>query len=95
MVGKYLGKALKCKNPKLEAMLELNDKIGHQMTDIYKPNNDTNQDEVFPQDFIVERVDLGMITRAENIKIFNASNKKIEHRIWKDQKDKRDMKQTI
>lgn len=75
---------MKRKKPKVESMLELDEKIGHRVEDIYKPISDNNQDEVFPKDFIVEIFGLGLATRVANVKIFNSSNKKVEHRIKKD-----------
>ena len=69
--------------------------LGHWITKIAKPPEGSSHENLTPQDYQVSRIDLGKGSHAIDMKIFEASNKKIADRVWKDAQDKKDVKEVM
>ena len=48
-----------------------------------------------PQDYTVEKRTLGPTTKAVDMKILDAGHAKVTNQIWKDWKEKKELKQSI
>lgn len=75
--------------------LNFDEYTGHWTAEIYKPIEGKGKDEIAIQDYEILKADLGKGTRDADMKIFEVSNKKISSRIWKEDKDKREMKEAL
>lgn len=95
MVNKCLGKALKPKKLKIQAMLDVDDTTGHWTVDVAKPILGRDADKATKEDFTMEKIDLGVASRAVDVKHLESSTKRTISRTWKDEKDKREMKQMV
>lgn len=73
-------------------MLEVDEATGHWTTEIAKPIPGKDVDKSTEEDFIVEKIDLGVASRAVDVKHLELSTKRIISRTWKDEKDKRELK---
>lgn len=51
-----------------------------------------NIHDVLPQDYIGDKIILGPTSRVADMKIWTARNSRISHHIWKDQRDKQELK---
>ena len=67
----------------------------HWRADIAKPLKDMPLEKLSPLDYQIIRFNLGKGNHTIDMKIFEASNKKIADRVWKDTQDKREMKEEI
>lgn len=89
MVSRCLGKASKPKKLKTQTtMLDVDEATRHQMTEIAKPIPGKDEDKATEEDFIVEKIDLGVASHAVNVRHFQSSTKRIISRMWKDEKTK-------
>lgn len=95
LVSKYLGKSPRTKKPKMKSMVDVDPITGHWVAEIFKPNSNKTSVKVTKQDFTVDKVDLGVSSRATNLKILNLANKKINHKVPKDVEDKAKLKQGL
>lgn len=89
MVSKCLGKVSKPKK------LEVDEATGHWTTEIAKPIPGRDSDKATEDDFIVKKIDLGVASRAVDVKHLESSTKRMISRSWKDEKDKKELKQII
>lgn len=64
--------------------MDMDEDTRHWMTDIFNPSSDKTNEEVTQQDFQVKKIGIGKATRVADMKVFDSSNKKIAHQIWKD-----------
>ena len=60
-----------------------------------KPTTKKSIDKIKPQNFVVEKIILGPISRAIDIKIWNVGNTRISQWIWKDDRDKKELKYSM
>lgn len=60
-----------------------------------KPIPGRDADKTTKEDFTVEKIDLGIASRVVDVKHLESSTKRIISRTWKDEKDKREMKQMV
>ena len=59
------------------------------------PLDGSSHESLSLQDYQVSRIDLGKQSYVVDMKFFEASNKKIVDRVWKDVQDKQDMKEAM
>lgn len=95
MVIKCLKKVSKPKRLKTQTMLEVDEVTCHWIAEMAKPILGTNLDKATEDDFIVEKIDLGVASRAVDIKHLESSTKRMISRSWKDEKDKKEPKKII
>lgn len=95
MVSKCLGKISKPKKLKTEAMMEVDDETGHWVAEIAKPISDKGPENATEKDFVVDKIDLGVASRVVDAKHLESSTKRMICRTWKDEKDKRELKQGV
>lgn len=95
MVSKCLGKTSKPKNFKTQAMLDVDDTTGHWIAEVAKTIPRRDIDKATKEDFTVEKIDLGVASRVVDVKHLESSTKRIISRTWKDEKDKRELKQVV
>lgn len=91
-VSKCLGRATKPKRLKVETMISFDEGTKHWTIDIDKPTSDKDAAIASEADYSIERVDLGVGTRAVDVKHLETSTKRIISRTWKDEKDKPKLK---
>lgn len=60
-----------------------------------KPILGRDPDKAIEEDFTVEKIDLGVASRAVDVKHLESSTKRIISRTWKDEKDKRELNQVV
>lgn len=60
-----------------------------------KPILERDANKATEEDFTVEKIDLGVALRAVDVKHLESSTKRIISRTWKDEKDKRELKQVV
>lgn len=95
MVSKCLGKALKPKKLKTQAMLDVDDTTGHWTTEVAKPILGRDANKATEEYFTMDKLDLCIASRVMDVKHLESSTKRIISRNWKDEKDKREMKQMV
>lgn len=95
MVSRCLRKMSKSKRLKVEAMLEVDENTGHWVAEMAKPISDKDPENATKKDFSIEKIDLGTASRATDTKHLESSNKRMLSRTWKDEKDKRELKQVV
>lgn len=95
LVSKCLSKTPKVKKARTEMRINFDKNSGRWAAEIATPLDGCSRDSVVPQDYQITRVDLGKGNHDVDMEFFEASNKKISHRVWKDEHDKKEMKETI
>lgn len=95
MVNRCLGKASNPKKLKMQAMLELYEAAGHWMAEIAKPILGKDADKAIEENFTVEKIDLGVALHVVDVTHLESSTIRIISRTWKDEKDKRELKQVV
>lgn len=88
-------KSPKVKRSKIEIVLDVDEETRHWVADVLRPTTYMNFDDVMPQDYTVEKTILSPTSRATYIKIWTVGNTRISRCIWKDQKDKQELKQSL
>lgn len=73
-------------------MIGFDEGTKHWTTDIAKPTSDKDATTASEADYTIEQVDLGVGTRAVDVKHLETSTKRIISRTWKDEKDKAELK---
>lgn len=95
LVSKLLGKSSKTKKARMESRIKFDKSSRHWSAEIAKSPEGSSHEDLTPQDYQVSRIDLGKGIRAMDMTFFEASNKKITNRVWKDAQDKQDMKEAM
>lgn len=95
MVRKCLGKNPKAKKAKIETILNIDENTRQWVAKVMKQTTDKGIDEILPQDYIAEKIVLSTASREVDMKIWIAGNSRISHHIWKDQRDKQELKQLL
>lgn len=67
---------------------------GNWTAEIARPLTYEKTEDPTVRDFTVEKVNIGTASRATDVLHLEASTKKIITRTWKDEKDKKELKQT-
>lgn len=88
LVSICLEKSLKDKKARTESKIKFDKSLGHWSAEIAKPPKGSLHEDLTPQYYQVSRIDLGKGSRVVDMKIFQASNKKISDRVWKDAQNK-------
>lgn len=76
-------------------MIDVDDQKGHQIVEVTRPPIDKDVENITEKDFVIEKIDLGVTSRATDAKNLETSTKRILTKTWKDEKDKNDMKEII
>lgn len=69
-VRKCLGSSVKPKKLKIEAMINFDENMKHWTVDITRPKPKKDATTASQADYVVERIDLGVETRAVDVKHF-------------------------
>lgn len=85
----------KPKRLKVEAMLEVDDNTRHWVAEMAKPISDKDLENATEKYFTIEKIDLGIASSAVDAKHLESSTKRMLSRTWKDEKDKRELKQVV
>ncbi len=84
LVRRCLEKSSKPKKPRIKSGIKFDKSLGHWSVEIAKPPEGSLHEDLTPQDYEVSRINLGKGSHAMDMKIFEASNKKILDRVLKD-----------
>lgn len=76
-------------------MLEVDDETGHSVAEVAKPISDKDLENATIKDFVVQKINLGVASRAVDAKHLKFSTKRMISKTWKDEKDKRELKQIV
>ena len=95
LVIKCLGRTSKVKKARIESRIKFDKSSGHWSTEIAMSPNGSSQESLTPQDYQISKIDLGKGSRVVDMNCFEASNKKIADRVWKDAQDKQEMKEAM
>lgn len=80
MVRNFLGKISKPKKLKMQAMMEIDEEIGHWITKVAKPISDRDPKKATKDDFTMEKIELGVASRAIDDKHLESSTKRMIYR---------------
>lgn len=92
LVNKCLGKSPKVKKAMTKARINFHKNSRCWSAKIATPPDGSSCESLAPQDCQITKVDLGKGNYEVDMEFFEASNKKIAHRMWKDGQE---MKETI
>ena len=95
LVSRCLGKSLKTKKVRTESRIKFDKSLGHWSAEIANPPEGSLHEDLTPQDYQVSKIDLGNGSKEVDMKIFEASEKIIVDRVWKDAQDNQDMKEAM
>lgn len=95
MVSKCLWKTPKAKKLKTISKIDFDDSTGNWTIEIARPDTDEVIANSTAKDFTVEKLNLGVGTRAADAYHLETSTKKILNRTWKDERDKHEMKEIL
>lgn len=73
-------------------MLNVDEKIGDWVADVLKPSKGKILEDIIPQDYMMEKRVLGLAFRAIDMKILNEGHTRVTSCIWKDWKEKKELK---
>lgn len=76
-------------------MLEVDENTGHWVAEMAKPISDKDPENATEKDFTIEKIELGTTSRVADAKHLESSTKRMLSRTWKDEKDKRELKQVV
>lgn len=65
------------------------------MAEIAKPIPGKDANKATKEDFTVEKIDMGVASHVVDVRHLESSIKRIISRTWKDEKDKRELKQVV
>lgn len=77
MVRKCLGKVSKPKNLKMQVMMEVDKATGHWVAKVAKPISGRDSKKATEDDFRVQKIDLGVASRAVDAKHLESSTKRM------------------
>lgn len=77
MVSKFLGKIFKPKKLKTQAMVEVDEAIGHWVAKVAKPISARDLERATRDDFTVEKIDLGVASKVVDAKHLESSTKRM------------------
>lgn len=95
VVRKCLGRSTKPKQLKMESMIGFDEDTKHWIADIAKPIPDKDTATDLEADYTIKQVDLGVGTRAVDVKHLETLTKWMISCTWKDEKDKDELKQNL
>ena len=75
---------MKTKKARIESRIKVDKSSRHWLVEIAKPPKGSLHEDLTPQDYQVSRIDLGKGSHTVDMKIFEASNKNIAEKVWKD-----------
>lgn len=73
----------------------VDDETGHWVVEVAKPISDRDLEKSTENDFTVEKINLGVASRAVDAKHLESYKKRMLSRTWKDEKDKQELKQVV
>lgn len=95
MVSKCLGKTPKSKKLKTTSRVDFDPDTRNWVVEVAYPLTDKEVEDPTIKDFTIEKVNLGATSRVVDVRHLEASTKKIITRTLKDEKDKKELKQTL